>query len=150
MLTPNSGTGDVEKGSYTLTIVKQTLTVELEDKEIFYGASFDYGEVSGMPEGKLVYTEKFLTVLPKEITVEIDDAEVVYGEDATLKYTAEGLFVNDKLYLYSDYSAGKDVGEYAIRIRPDANYDIKANSAFVCVSQKPLNVFISDVTSFPT
>ena len=51
MLKPNSETGDVEKGSYTLTIVKQTLTVELEDKEIFYGASFDYGEVSGMPEG---------------------------------------------------------------------------------------------------
>ena len=76
----------------------------------------------------------------------IDDAKVVYGEDATLTYTAEGLFVNDKLYLYSDYSAGKDVGEYDILIRPDANYDIKANKAVVRVSQKPLNVFISDVT----
>ena len=178
MLTPKSGTGDVEKGSYTLTIVKQTLTVELEDKKIDYGALLDYGEVSGMPKGmeyavsaagyapgsdageyplsvaltensenyELVYTEKFLTVLPKEITVEIDDVEVVYGEDATLTYTANGLFVNDKLYLYSEYSAGKGVGEYAILIRPDANYEIKANSAFVRVSKKELNVFISDVT----
>lgn len=176
MLTPK--TGDVEKGSYTLTIVKQTLTVELEDKKIDYGASLDYGEVSGMPKGmeyavsaagyapgsdageyplsvaltensenyELVYTEKFLTVLPKEITVEIDDVEVVYGEDATLTYTANGLFPNDELYLYSDYSAGKDVGTYPIRIRPDANYDINANSAFVRVSKKELNVFISDVT----
>lgn len=178
MLTPNSGTGDVEKGSYTLTILKRQLSLELEDRELFYGDAFAYGEVSGMPEGmeyavsaagyapgsdageyplsvaltensenyELVYTEKFLTVRPKEITVEIDDAEVVYGEDATLTYTADGLFGNDKLYLYSAYSAGKDVGEYDILIRPDANYKIKADSAFVIVSKKELNVFISDVT----
>lgn len=178
MLTPNSGTGDVEKGSYTLTIVKQTLTVELEDKKIDYGEAFDYGEVSGMPEGmeyavsaagyapgsdageyplsvaltensenyELVYTEAFLTVRAKAVTVTVADAEVVYGEDATLTYTADGLFGNDKLYLYSEYSAGKGVGEYAILIRPDANYDMNANSAFVRVSKKELNVFISDVT----
>lgn len=175
-LSPKSGTGDAEIGSYTLTISKRQLSVQLQDREIVYGEAFEYGEVSGITEGctvsasgyapgsdvgeyplravltenaenyELVYTEKFLTVLPKEITVEIDDAEVVYGEDATLTYTAEGLFVNDKLYLYSDYSAGEDVGEYAIRIRPDANYDIKANDAFVRVSKKELNVFISDVT----
>lgn len=175
-LSPKSGTGDVEKGSYTLTILKQQLSLELKDREIVYGEAFVYGEVSGIPVDctvsaagytpgsdageyplsvaltensenyELVYTEKFLTVLPKEITVEIDDVEVVYGEDATLTYTANGLFVNDKLYLYSDYSAGKDVGTYPIRIRPDANYDINANSAFVRVSKKELNVFISDVT----
>lgn len=179
MLTPNSGTGDVEKGSYTLTILKRQLSLELENRKIDYGEAFVYGEVSGMPEGmeyavsaagyapgsdageyplsvaltensenyELVYTEKFLTVLPKEITVRIDDAEVVYGEDATLTYTVEeDSFGNVKLYLYSDYSAGKDVGTYDILIRPDANYDIKANKAVVRVSQKPLNVFISDVT----
>lgn len=178
MLKPILGTGDVEKGSYTLTILKRQLSLELEDRKIVYGGAFAYGEVSGMPEGmeyavsaagyapgsdvdeyplsvaltensenyELVYTEKFLTVLPKEITVRIDDAEVVYGEDVTLTYTANGLFVNDKLYLYSDYSAGKGVGEYPISIRPDDNYDIDYNKAVVRVSQKPLNVFISDVT----
>lgn len=175
-LSPKSGTGDVEKGSYTLTILKQQLSLELKDREIVYGEAFVYGEVSGIPVDctvsaagytpgsdvgnypltaaltensenyELVYTEAFLTVRVKPVTVTVYDAEVVYGEDVTLKYTAEGLFVNDKLYLYSDYSAGKDVGEYLIQIRLDANYDIKANSAFVRVSKKPLNVFISDVT----
>ena len=159
-----------------MTILKQQLSLELENREIVYGEAFAYGEVSGIPVDctvsasgyapgsdvgdyplravltenaenyELVYTEKFLTVLPKEITVEIDDVEVVYGEDVTLTYTANGLFVNDKLYLYSDYSAGKGVGEYEIHIRPDDNYDIKANSAVVRVSKKELNVFISDVT----
>lgn len=176
MLKPNSETGDVEKGSYTLTILKRQLSLELENREIVYGEAFVYGEVSGIPVDctvsaagytpgsdvgnypltaaltensenyELVYTEAFLTVRVKPVTVTVYDAEVVYGEDATLKYTANGLFVNDKLYLYSDYSAGKDVGEYAIRIRPDANYDINANKAVVRVSKKPLNVFISDVT----
>ncbi len=176
MLTPKSGTGDVEKGSYTLTILKRQLSLELEDREIDYGEAFVYGEVSGLPvdctvsaagytQGsnageypltaeltensenyELVYTEAFLTVRAKAVTVTVADAEVVYGEDATLTYTANGLFVNDKLYLYSDYSAGKGVGEYEIHIRPDDNYDIKANSAVVRVSKKELNVFISDVT----
>lgn len=176
MLTPKSGTGDVEKGSYTLTILKRQLSLELEDREIDYGEAFAYGEVSGLPvdctvsaagytQGsnageypltaeltensenyELVYTEAFLTVRAKAVTVTVADAEVVYGEDATLTYTADGLFGNDELYLYSDYSAGKGVGEYPISIRPDDNYDIDYNEAVVRVSQKPLNVFISDVT----
>lgn len=176
ILTPNSETGDVQKGSYTLTILKRQLSLELENREIVYGAAFDYGKVSGIPVDctvsasgytpgsdvgdypltaaltenaenyELVYTEAFLTVLVKPVTVIVDDAEVEYGEDVTLTYTANGLFVNDKLYLYSDYSAGKGVGEYPIRIRPDANYDINDISAVVRVSKKELNVFISDVT----
>lgn len=175
-LSPKSGTGAVEKGSYTLTILKQQLSLELKDREIVYGEAFVYGEVSGIPVDctvsasgytpgsdvgnylltaaltensenyELVYTEAFLTVLAKPVTVTVANAEVVYGEDATLTYTANGLFVNDKLYLYSDYSAGKGVGEYPISIRPDDNYDIDYNEAVVRVSQKPLNVFISDVT----
>ena len=176
-LSPKSGTGAVEKGSYTLTILKQQLSLELKDREIVYGEAFVYGEVSGIPVDctvsaagytpgsdvgnypltaaltensenyELVYTEAFLTVRVKPVTVKVYDAEVVYGEDATLTYTVEeDLFVNDKLYLYSDYSAGKGVDEYEIHIRPDANYDIKANDAFVRVSKKELNVFISDVT----
>lgn len=176
MLKPILGTGDVEKGSYTLTILKQQLSLELKNREIVYGEAFVYGEVSGIPVDctvsaagytpgsdvgnypltaaltensenyELVYTEAFLTVLAKPVTVTVYDAEVEYGEDVTLTYTANGLFGNDELYLYSDYSAGKGVGEYPISIRPDDNYDIDYNEAVVRVSQKPLNVFISDVT----
>ena len=177
MLKPNSETGDVEKGSYTLTILKQQLSLELEDREIVYGEDFAYGEVSGISVDctvsaagytpgsdvgdypltaaltensenyELVYTEASLTVRAKYVEVTVNNAEVVYGEDATLTYTVEeDLFGNVKLYLYSDYSAGKDVGEYPISIRPDDNYDIDYNEAVVRVSKKPLNVFISDVT----
>lgn len=90
--------------------------------------------------------EAYLTVSPKKVEVEIGNVNIVYGEEATLTYTANGLFGNDELYLYSDYSAGEDAGDYPIYIRPDANYEINANSAFVYVSEKELNVFISDMT----
>lgn len=115
-LTPNSETGDVEKGSYTLTILKRQLSLELEDREIVYGGAFEYGEVSGIPVdctvsaagytqgsdvGKypltaaltenaenyeLTYTDAILTVRARPVTVTVYDAEVVYGEAATLTY----------------------------------------------------------------
>lgn len=190
-LVPKAG-GDIEQGSYTLTILKRELTVGLEDQEIYYGSEFVYEgspTVTGLADGdafvpavsakgyskgsgageyplyvlaegggvspdifanyKIVFNDTVLTVKPEEITVSVSDVHVAYGENAVLNYkiTSGILYGSDALYLYSEYAPGKPVGgDYAIKVKENANYTIDANDARVIVSKKEVTVSVSDLS----
>ena len=189
-LSPTSGDGEEERGTYTLTISKRKLAVTPSDQEIVYGEEFVYQgkiDISGLAAGDkftpdiraegysvgnavgdyplyiyfedgadamsdydIKLTGAILRVIPRQVSIYVPAVKVAYGENAVLTYEIKSgsLYDGDAtIYLYSDYSAGSDVGEYDIKFRDDVNYQIVKTTdsdARVIVSPKKLSVVIDD------